>query len=248
MGSQKIYEFALRGTSSKLTEGYAKVSCTKGVCLRIGLFGGTFNPIHTGHLRSAEEIRELFELKRIVFIPSAIPPHKDEMGIISPSHRIEMVNLAIEGNPDFSSSDIEIKRSGKSYSIETINHFKMMHGSDLVLFFIMGMDAFIDISTWKDCVYLFSCSNFVVTTRPGYHRIKLEDILPFDVVRDFSYHPEEDRFIHTSNLSLYFRDITHLDISSSMIRKRIKEELSIRYLLPERVIEYIKVNGIYKDS
>lgn len=216
--------------------------------MRIGLLGGTFNPIHAGHLRSAEEIRELFHLRRIVFIPSAIPPHKDEMGIISSSHRIEMVNLAIQGNPNFSTSDIEIKRPGKSYSIETINHFKTMHGSELELFFIMGIDAFMDISTWKDYESLFFCSNFVVTTRPGYQRIKLEGILPFEVARDFSYHPQEDRFIHTSNLSLYFRDITHLDISSSMIRKRIEGGLSIRYLLPERVIEYIKVNGIYRDS
>ncbi|MDY6854995.1 MAG: nicotinate-nucleotide adenylyltransferase [Thermodesulfobacteriota bacterium] len=216
--------------------------------MRIGLFGGTFNPIHVGHLRSAEEIRELFRLRQIVFVPSAIPPHKDEMEIISPFHRIEMVNLAIEDNPVFSSSDVEIKRPGKSYSIETINHFKTMHSSDLELFFIMGIDTFKDISTWKDYGSLFSCSNFVVTTRPGYQRPKLEGILPLEVVRDFSYYPEEDRLIHISSLSIYFRDITHLDISSSMIRRRIEGGSSIRYLLPERVIEYIQVNGIYRDS
>ncbi|PJB41005.1 MAG: nicotinate-nicotinamide nucleotide adenylyltransferase [Deltaproteobacteria bacterium CG_4_9_14_3_um_filter_44_9] len=216
--------------------------------LRVGLFGGTFNPIHLGHLRSAEEIRELFNLQRVIFIPSANPPHKQGKDIISPIHRMEMVNLAIEGNQGFSVSDIEIKRRGKSYSIETIDHIRKIHGSDLALFFIMGIDAFTEISTWKDYINLFSCCNFVVTTRPGYSLINLGTVLPADVAEDFSYLPEEDRFIHASNFSLCFRDITHLDISSSVVRKKIKENRSTRYLLPEKVIEYIKQHGLYKDS
>jgi len=216
--------------------------------LRVGLFGGTFNPIHLGHLRSAEEIRELFNLQRVIFIPSANPPHKQGKDIISPIHRMEMVNLAIEENQNFSVSDIEIKRPGKSYSIETIDHIRKIHGSDLALFFIMGIDAFTEISTWKDHINLFSCCNFVVTTRPGYSLINLGTVLPADVAEDFSYLPEEDRFIHASNFSLCFRDITHLDISSSVVRKKIKENRSTRYLLPEKVIEYIKQHGLYKDS
>jgi len=216
--------------------------------LRVGLFGGTFNPIHLGHLRSAEEIRELFNLQRVIFIPSANPPHKQGKDIISPIHRMEMVNLAIEENQNFSVSDIEIKRPGKSYSIETIDHIRKIHGSDLALFCIMGIDAFTEISTWKDYINLFSCCNFVVTTRPGYSLINLGTVLPADVAEDFSYLPEEDRFIHASNFSLCFRDITHLDISSSVVRKKIKENRSTRYLLPEKVIEYIKQHGLYKDS
>ncbi|RJP59591.1 MAG: nicotinate-nucleotide adenylyltransferase [Deltaproteobacteria bacterium] len=217
-------------------------------CLRVGLFGGTFNPIHLGHLRSAEEVRELFNLQQVIFIPSANPPHKQGKNIISPIHRMEMVNLAIEGNQGFSVSDIEIKRHGKSYSIETIDYIRKIHGSDLILFFIMGIDAFTEISTWKDYINLFSRCNFVVTTRPGYSLTNLGTVLPPDVAGNFSYSSEEDRFIHASNFSLYFRDITHLDISSSAVRKRIKENMSIRYLLPEKVIEYIKGHGLYKDS
>jgi nicotinate-nucleotide adenylyltransferase len=159
-----------------------------------------------------------------------------------------MVNLAIEGNQGFSVSDIEIKRHGKSYSIETIDYIRKIHGSDLILFFIMGIDAFTEISTWKDYINLFSRCNFVVTTRPGYSLTNLGTVLPPDVAGNFSYSSEEDRFIHASNFSLYFRDITHLDISSSAVRKRIKENMSIRYLLPEKVIEYIKGHGLYKDS
>ncbi len=216
--------------------------------MQIGLFGGTFNPIHLGHLRSAEEIQESLQLQQIVFIPSANPPHKEGRDIISPLHRIEMVNLAIAGNPAFSASEIEIRRPGKSYSIETIDRFKEMQGSGLTLFFIMGMDAFTEIVTWKDYVSLFYRCNFVVTTRPGYAVTSLETILPSDVAGEFFYIPEEDRFSHISNFSLYFRDITPLNISSSVIRRRIKEKKSVRYLLPQAVVEYIKLHGLYKDS
>ena len=216
--------------------------------MRIGLFGGTFNPIHLGHLRSAEEIRESFQLQRVVFIPSANPPHKEEKDIISSIHRIKMVNLAIEGNPGFSASDIEIKRPGKSYSIETVDHFNREYGSDSTLFFIIGMDAFADIVTWKDYVDLFSLCNFVVTTRPGYAVTDLESILPSKVIGDFFPVPKEDRFAHISNFSLYFQDISPLDISSSLIREMIKKNKSVQYLLSENVIRYIKLHGLYKDS
>ncbi|MFH2013050.1 MAG: nicotinate-nucleotide adenylyltransferase [Pseudomonadota bacterium] len=216
--------------------------------LRVGLFGGTFNPIHLGHLRSAEEVRELFNLKQVIFIPSANPPHKQGKDIISPIHRMEMVNIAIEENQSFSVSDIEIKRQGKSYSIETIDHIRQINDSDLTLFFIIGIDAFTEISTWKDYTNLFSRCNFVVTTRPGYSLTNLEIVLPADVAGNFTYSSKEDRFIHPSNFSLYFRDITNLDISSSVVRKRIKENRSVRYFLPEKVIEYIQGHGLYKDS
>lgn len=216
--------------------------------MRVGLFGGTFNPIHLGHLRSAEEVRELFNLKQVIFIPSANPPHKQGKDIISPIHRMEMVNIAIEENQSFSVSDIEIKRQGKSYSIETIDHIRQINDSDLTLFFIIGIDAFTEISTWKDYTNLFSRCNFVVTTRPGYSLTNLEIVLPADVAGNFTYSSKEDRFIHPSNFSLYFRDITNLDISSSVVRKRIKENRSVRYFLPEKVIEYIQGHGLYKDS
>ncbi|MFH1625035.1 MAG: nicotinate-nucleotide adenylyltransferase [Pseudomonadota bacterium] len=216
--------------------------------MRVGLFGGTFNPIHLGHLRAAEEIRESFELQQVIFIPSAIPPHKEAKKIVSPLHRIEMVNLAIKGNRSFSASDIEIKRSGKSYSIETVDHITRIHGWGLNSFFIMGIDAFRDITTWKDYIDLFSSCNFVIMTRPRYNEINLEDVLPPEVVRDFRYVRPEDRFVHISNSSLYFRHITHLDISSSIIRKRIKENRSVQYLIPDEVLEYIKLHGLYKDS
>ena len=215
--------------------------------MRIGLFGGTFNPIHFGHLRSAEEIRESFQLEQIVFIPSAVPPHKEGSGIICPNHRAKMVETAIKENPGFSLSDIEIIRPGKSYSIETIDHFNRNYGSDSTLFFIMGMDAFAEIATWKDYKDLFSICNFIVTTRPGCTIFHPADMLPSGMAGEFSYVSEESRFVHASAFSLFIKEVTSLDISSSLIRKRIKENRSVRYFLPQAVIDYIYQNGLYRD-
>ena len=216
--------------------------------MRIGLFGGTFNPVHLGHLRSAEEVRESFQLQQVFFIPSANPPHKEGKDIISSIHRIEMVRLAVEECPGFSVSDIEMERPGKSYSIETIDHFNELYGPGSMLFFIMGMDAFADIVTWKDYRGLFSRCNFVITTRPGYAIMDLKTILSPDLVSEFSLVPEENRFVHISKFSVYFREVTSLTISSSCIRERVKENTSVRFLAPDKIIEYIKTQGLYKES
>ncbi|MDY7034395.1 MAG: nicotinate-nucleotide adenylyltransferase [Thermodesulfobacteriota bacterium] len=213
--------------------------------MRIGLFGGTFNPIHFGHLRSAEEIRESFQLGQVVFIPSAIPPHKASENIICPNHRAEMVKIATEGNSYFSVSEIEIERQGKSYSIETIDHFSTTYYPDVTLFFIMGIDAFSEIDTWKDYRSLFSRCNFVVTTRPGHVLSNPADMIPADIRNEFSYMSDESRFIHLSDFSVYMRDVTSMDISSTVIREKIKENRSIRYFLPDMVINYIEKHRLY---
>ncbi|MEI9477177.1 MAG: nicotinate-nucleotide adenylyltransferase [Deltaproteobacteria bacterium] len=132
---------------------------------RIGLFGGTFNPIHLGHLRGAEDIRESFGLDRVVFLPAAIPPHKLRDDVIEPRPRLEMVKLATLANPFFSVSDVEIERSGKSYSIDTLRYFRERQPDSF--FFILGMDAFVEIETWKEYQKLFSLCNFIVMARPG---------------------------------------------------------------------------------
>ena len=123
--------------------------------MRVGLFGGTFNPVHWGHLRAAEEIRVMFDLTQVIFIPTNIPPHKGSEEVIPAHHRLRMLDLAVEGNPYFFTSDVELKRPGKSYSIETISHFKHTFGEGLALFFILGIDAFLEITSWKNYQELF---------------------------------------------------------------------------------------------
>jgi nicotinate-nucleotide adenylyltransferase len=214
--------------------------------VRVGIFGGTFNPIHVGHLRAAEEIREQFDLKRIVFIAAATPPHKAVEGGVSGERRTEMVRLAISGNTRFSVSDIELKRPGKSYSIGTIQFFRKRYGTDLDLFFILGMDAFLEIGTWKSFQELFSLCHFIVMTRPGFDKPFSPSILPPKIADDFTYDDGEKRFIHRDGYSVYLGEVTFLDISSTKIREEVSKGRSIRYLLPPEVERYIRRHRLYR--
>lgn len=215
---------------------------------RIGLFGGTFNPIHWGHLRAAEEIKKAFDLERIVFIPARIPPHKSGESILSSHHRLHMVQLAIHDTPCFTVSDFEIRRSSTSYSIFTIEYFQQALGSKADIFFLMGIDAFLEISTWKDFHRLFFLVNFIIMARPGYPEEDISKALPVDVAGDFYYNPQEKCYVHDSDYKVFFPKITLLDISSSEIRRRIKTCQSIGHLIPPGVVEYIKEHSLYRND
>src|SRR5512136_414879 len=134
--------------------------------MKTGIFGGTFNPIHFAHLRIAEEIRDSFMLDRVIFVPAATPPHKPLADHLSFDERLKMVRMAIAGNPYFSVSDIEGKREGKSYSIDTLHLLHEIYPQD-DLYFIMGGDSFAEFSSWKQYTAIFSCCNIVAITRPG---------------------------------------------------------------------------------
>jgi nicotinate-nucleotide adenylyltransferase len=210
----------------------------------MALFGGTFNPIHLGHLRGAEEIRESFGLEDVVFIPAAIPPHKEMKGILDASHRLEMTRLATSTNPCFSISDIELRRTGKSYSIDTIRYFRKTHKGPL--FFILGADAFLEIETWKEFPSLFSLCHFVVMVRPGSQGKGNAHELPGGLVPFFRYDPSGETWIHISGHCLYLKEITSFDISSTKIRELTDREASIRYLVPTEVEAYIKGKRLYR--
>ena len=214
---------------------------------RIGLFGGTFNPIHSGHLRGAEEIREAFRLQEVIFIPAAIPPHKGTKEVIEAKHRFEMVRLATATNPYFSTTDIELLRPEKSYSIDTIRYFSERHLE--AFFFILGRDAFVEIETWKEFQHLFSLCNFIVMTRPGSQKEALSSsLLPEALAPLFRYDQEVKGWIHTSGHIVYFKEITVLDISSTKIRELIEKGESVRYLTPSEVEAYIRKNRLYKKD
>ena len=215
------------------------------VIVRVGLFGGTFNPVHWGHLRSAEEIRELFNLERVIFIPTNISPHKESQALVTPHHRLTMLNLAVADNPFFVTSDIELKRAGKSYSIETVNYFKQTAQEEFIPFFIVGVDAFLEISTWKKYQELFSLCNFIVMTRPRYEIKEVQQLIPHQVKKEFSYSPDEKRFMHSSQFAIYLAEITAIDISSQAIRTRVKNSRSVTYLLPQAVEHYIEEHALY---
>jgi nicotinate-nucleotide adenylyltransferase len=229
-------EFPLEGRGFKIkTEAGKK---------RVGLFGGTFNPIHLGHLRGAEEIRESFGLEEVIFTPAAIPPHKEAEGIMDPLHRLEMVQRATLKNPWFSVSDIELKRPGKSYSIDTLRYFKEIHQGSL--FFILGGDAFFEIETWREYETLFSLCHFIVMTRPSSQEKGEAIELPEGLAPFFGYDPVIEGWIHVSGNHLYLKEITFLDISSTQVRELIEKGGSVRYLIPTEVEAYIEEKGLYR--
>ena len=213
--------------------------------VRAGLFGGTFNPVHWGHLRAAEEIRELFDLDQVIFIPTNNPPHKESQELVPSHHRLTMLKLAVEGNSFFDTSDIELKRAGTSYSIETINYFKQTAHDECTPFFMVGVDAFLEISTWKKYQELFYLCNFIVMTRPNYDIRDREQLIPQEIKKEFRYSPDEKRFIHTSQYAIYMAEITAMDISSQAIRTRVKSSRSVTYLLPHLVESYIGKHALY---
>jgi nicotinate-nucleotide adenylyltransferase len=216
--------------------------------MKWGLLGGTFDPIHFGHLRAAEEMLEIFNLNRIVFLPSSRPPHKDQEQVTSFYHREQMLRMAIEGNVSFSFSDVENLREGKSYSVETVEHILSKYLEDLELYFIIGQDAFQSITTWHDWKKLLQLCNFAVMTRPGYENKGLENVLTKDFAAKFNYDKKIDGYRGPSGHAIYFRNVTFMDISSSGIRETVKMKKSIRYLTPDNVHKYIMKNSLYNKA
>lgn len=216
---------------------------------RIGLFGGTFDPVHHGHLRAGEEIRQAFSLSWVEFLPSRIPPHKTDQPLTDIRHRVAMLRLAVDGNPYFRVSEVEATREGMSYLVDTLKTYRKHYPSDVSLYFIMGMDSFQEIATWHRYPELFDLSHFVVITRPGYERPELSEVVSQDVDSLFAPHGgESDCLEHRGGHRIYFRETTLLDIAASRLRAWIREEESVRYLIPERVWDYVQENGLYANT
>ncbi len=221
---------------------------------RVGLFGGTFNPVHIGHLRIAEEIREHFSLDSIIFIPTGIPPHKGKSEVIDPVHRLRMVELAIAPYRYFAVSSIEVERKGLSYSIDTVKALQEDMGDTAELYFIAGIDAFLDIKTWKDVDELLTLCNFIVITRPGHRFIDLKGIyLPsLKGIADSDLERLDKGEISrlsvplTERYSLFLEQIRPCDISSTVLRRLIKEGKDVKNLLPESVMLYIIKKRLYR--
>jgi nicotinate-nucleotide adenylyltransferase len=213
------------------------------VFVRLGLFGGTFNPIHFGHLRAAEEVADSLHLHRLLFIPAARPPHKNAGSITAFDVRMAMISLAVSGHPLFEVSDIENQRAEKSYSVETIRLFRRQVGPDTEIYFIVGLDAMLEIETWREYREIFTLCHLVVLDRPGYDPADLAEFLHQKV--KCRYQDEEKVYVHPGGKRIYFRPITRLDVSSSLIRRLAGRGLSLRFLLPEGVRRYILENKLY---
>lgn len=194
--------------------------------IKVGIMGGTFDPVHNGHLIIAENIRNNYSLDKIIFIPSARPPHKNRKLISSPIHRYNMVNLSIASNDCFFSSTMEIDREGESFTIDTLKQLKS-ENKDYELYFIIGQDAMKQIHTWKDYEMLFDYANFIVVSR-------------------ISYSPDEIKSANSEFLhNIYFADTPIIDISSTIIRQKVKNNESITYMVDHLVEKYIYKEKLY---
>ena len=212
--------------------------------MRIGLFGGSFNPIHFGHLRAAEEDREATRLDLVYFIPAASPPHKPEEGLAPADHRLQMVRLATKGNRHFMVSDIEVRRSGRSFTIDTVRYFQSSMKGLPDLNLIMGWDQFADLETWKECDELTRLCSIIVHTRliDGQEGPPLVSLA---ALKRFGYTKQDDHYVHPSGHTLSFVSTTFLPISATLIRRKIAARESIRYLLPADVADYIQQHALY---
>jgi nicotinate-nucleotide adenylyltransferase len=206
--------------------------------MRVGIFGGTFDPVHMGHLRVAEEVRVDFSLDRVYFVPAFAQPLKRQKEAASAEDRLRMLNNALRGNSFFKVSDIEIRRGGISYSIDTIRTFSKRFEE---MFFILGADAFSDIGLWRSHEELFGLANFVVMMRPGR---RIEDMPK--AIKDQTRSLDGATWVHASGKRIYFRVITQLDISSTRIREFSGKGRSIKYLVPRSVERYIVEKGLYR--
>jgi nicotinate-nucleotide adenylyltransferase len=212
---------------------------------RLGLFGGTFNPIHYGHLRAAEEVCEALGLTRLWFIPAAHPPHKAPREITPFEVRLAMTRLALGDHPVMEVSDIEGRRPGKSYSIETLRQVRRELGEAWELYFILGLDAILEITSWKDYRELFTLCHFVVLDRPGYSPGRLGEVLRLEVHPQFQDLPGGAGYRHPAGFDVILQATTLMDISATGIRRLVREGRSIRYLLPEDVQRFIIKEKLY---
>lgn len=198
---------------------------------KLGIMGGTFNPIHYAHLFTSNYVLEKYNLDKIVFIPTGEPPHKRDINIASAEDRYNMTSLATEDNPNFFISNIEIERHKTTYTIDTLRQIKSICDEDTELYFITGTDTINQVYSWKEPDAIFELTKFIVTTRPNY-------ILDENTENLLKKHKDK----------IYICETPMLEISSTSIRKRIEQEKTVTYLLPKNVEEYIYKNNLYKTD
>ncbi len=208
------------------------MSSETGTVHRLGIMGGTFDPIHYGHLVTAEGARYELGLEKVIFIPAGRPPHKPGCNITEPWSRYVMTGLAIESNPFFLASAMEVERPGPSYTVDTVSAIQLLY-PESELYFITGSDAVLEVLTWKNVLKLLSKCRFISVSRPGYNLDELHtrlDGIPWELKKNIIY-----------------MEVPSLAISSTEIRKRVREGRPIKYLLPESVEKYIIKNDLYRQ-
>ena len=220
--------------------------------MRIGLFGGTFNPVHIGHLQAALEVVEKFPLDECYLVPAATPPHKATGDMVDANIRYDMIRRAVAGQAGLKVSDIELKRPGPSYTVDTVRLFREKFSDTARLYLIVGLDAFLELDTWKSYRTLLKSVAFIVMSRPerGLETATerwqaLNDFLCHGISKEYTGSEERSVFSHPQLMPIHVINVTMLDISSSKIRELIRSGCSARYLLPAEVLDIVYSRGLY---
>ena len=215
---------------------------------RIGLLGGTFDPVHAGHLRAAAEVRRRFGLDRILFIPSFSPPHKGRGALASADDRYRMVELACAGDPHFIPSRLEVDEKQTSYSVRTVEKVRRA-SPDAWVFFILGVDAFLEIATWREAERVLEECSWIVTTRPGF-RLEAAGGVLGGRLKSRLHAMAADKTADEASFGpgrIFLVPIPALDVSSTEIRRRVRAGEAIRGLVPADVEAYIQDRGLYRS-
>lgn len=221
--------------------------------MKLGLFGGSFNPVHNGHLAIARQTREALGLDRILFIPTSQPPHKPDGSLAPAQDRYEMVRLAIVSDPTLAISDVEIRRPGKSYSIDTVRQLQQEYGAQTQLFFLIGLDAFLDFPSWRAPQTLLELCSFVVLSRPGLSFRSLSTVarlppIPYPSLADLDAGRISRIEAPIGRQRLTCLKLPPSPISASEIRSRIRQGLPVANLLPPLVESYILQHHLYQED
>ena len=213
----------------------------------VGIFGGTFDPIHYGHLRLAEELAETAKLGEVRFLPSGTPPHRTAPGA-SAGERVEMARLATAGNPRFSVDDRETKRSGPGYTFDTLTELRKELGGSRSITLLLGADAFLDLATWHRWHALFDLAHMIVDYRPGFPIDTWQARMPEPLAHEYAArYMQQPLAVHLAPAGgIAAVSMTGLDISATFVRTALKAGGSARYLLPDSVLDYIRSRGLYR--
>lgn len=220
---------------------------------RVGVFGGSFDPVHNGHMGLAAHAREKFQLDHVLFVPAYLSPHKLDSEPAPPQHRLAMLRLALGANPFFSISEVELEKKEISFTIDTLSQLTALH-PDTDFFLIMGIDAFMGIKTWKSVHRLLGMCHVVVATRPGFKEGIEDSLKNLAAGQESMYSPATRKegvtvFHHLEkNTTLNFFDLPPLDISSSVIRTKIHRHQETKNMLPPEVENYMITNQLYLDQ
>ena len=214
---------------------------------RIALYGGTFDPVHTGHLEVARRVLQLFEIEKVLFIPAQMAPHKIGRPVTDPIHRYAMLALATQDDPRFLISTFELEAPDRRYTVDTIPHFQNVLGESTELFFIMGADSWSEITTWREWERLLTMTNHIVVTRPGYEPVTSHVGAISERVVDLRGSQSPVRIAGAKQI--FLTDVVMKDVSATNIRRLASEGRfgELTGLVPGPVLEYIKKYGIYRE-